>query len=170
MDDIWLHNVKINEVLSESYPQLGLNLWVIKIYGISDPIQILSAFLTWFGLGKTLADTYCVIRNGKGLGKASWIYVKTLFDVSIPTITTITSYVLVLSEDCMPAWFLLLASLGAHPVLRWIVYRKSLHKDEVITEAKSGSRHATVEFNTTLIILILLGHIPLIVSKRLSLM
>ena len=106
MDDIWLHNVKIMEIFSESFPQLALNLWVMKIYGISDPIQLVSATLAYFGGFKIQVDRLCLIRNSEDFGMASWSYVKSFLDFIIPWSTGFICYLIALSEDCMPAWVL----------------------------------------------------------------
>ena len=142
MDDIWLHNVKMCEIFSESIPQLALNLWVIKIYGISDPIQLLSALLAWIGHLKTSVDRLCFIRNGEDVGMASWNYVKSLFDLIIPFSTGFIGYLIGLSEDSQPAWSLLVAPLLTHPIISWIVSIVS-HKRRT-PNTKSSSIQFTV--------------------------
>ena len=171
LDDIWLHSVKLYEFMSESMPQLALNLWVIKIYGISDPIQLLSFFLAWFGLIKIQADRYCFIRNSEDLGIGSWNFVKSFLDVSIPVSSAFICFLLCLSEDCMPAWFLLIASLAAHPIQRWIgplcqkfTFKKA--KDIASPNAKSTSRHSTIQLNVKMIVSIPIAYIVLTVSKK----
>ena len=117
MDDIWLHNVKLVEVDSESFPQLALNLWVLKVYGVSDPIQLLSAILAFLGFFKISVDRLCFIRNGLDTGIASWNYIKSFLDLIIPFSTAFIFYLCLLSEDCITAWLLLGGPLLAHPVL-----------------------------------------------------
>ena len=165
MDDIWLHNVKINEVLSESYPQLALNLWVIKIYGVSDPIQLVSAVLAWVGLIKIIADRYCFIRNGQDVGMASWSYLKSFLDLIIPLSTVFIGYLIGLSEDCIPAWLLPVAALLAHPCSIWIVSMIN-HNRKNTPKTKSSSRHFSVSACTKMIIAVLMGYTFFIVSKK----
>ena len=160
MDDIWLHNVKMLEVNSESTPQMALNLWVIKIYGISDPIQLLSALLALIGVFKIQVDRYCFIRNGEDFGIASWTYVKSFLDLIMPFLTSFIGYLIGLSEDCIPAWLLLVAALLGHPILFLIVHKKHTPK------TKRSSSHYTVLSNTQMIIGILGSYTFLIVSKN----
>lgn len=170
-NDIWLHSVKLYECLSESMPQLALNLWVIKVYGISDPIQLLSALTAWFGLIKVQADRYCFIRNRENSEMASWSFAKSFFDVSIPVSSAFISFIMILSEDCLPAWVLLVGSLNAHPLLRWIVYHSFKNKeakDVVVPKAKNSSRHSTVHLNTTVMASLPISYIALAVSKKLT--
>ena len=164
MDDIWLHHVKMNEVCSESFPQSALNLWVLKIYGISDPIQIVSALLACFGLFKILVDRYFFIRNGQDIGIASWSYIKSFLDLIIPYLTGFIGYLIALSEDCMPAWSLLVAAVLAHPILYWIV--RIVNHTKHTPKTKSSSRHSTVYVNTQTIIAILIWYTFFIVSKN----
>ena len=150
-------------------PQMALNLWVVKIYGISDPIQLLSTILAYLGFSKIVADRLCFIRNGADLGMASWSFVKTFFDGSIPIYTGLIGLLLALSENCMPAWTLLLGSLGCHPTLILLGHRKIFSKktkDVVSSKAKkSSSKHYTDDFNKTIAFLQLLLYILLMVSK-----
>ena len=164
MDDIWLHNVKLVEVQSESSPQMALNLWVIKIYGISDPIQLLSAVLAYFGVIKIQVDRLCFIRNSENIGMASWSYVKTFLDLIIPFSNGFICYLCALSEDCFPAWLLLVGGLLAHPILFWIVSIVSPKKHTQRT--KRSSRHFSVYVYTQVIITILIGYTSFIVSKN----
>ena len=170
MDDIWLHSVKFYEVSSESQPQMALNLWVIKIYGISDPIQLLGVLTAWFGLIKVQADRYSLIRNRENFETASWSLAKSFFDVSIPVSSTFIGLLMHLSEDCTPAWFLLVASLAAHPLMRWIVYGKLKYKEAqengVVPKAKNSSRHSTVGLNAVVLFSTPLSYSVLAVSKR----
>ena len=160
MDDIWLHNVKITEVLSESLPQFSLNLWVIKIYGISDPIQVMSAILAYLGVAKIQVDRFCFIRNDEDVGMASWNYVKSFLDLIIPYSTGFICQLIALSEDCLPAWTLIGGALLAHPIIFWIVnYRKDAPK------TKSSSRHYSVYMYKFVILSIFTCYPFLIVSK-----
>ena len=149
MDDIWLHNLKLVEVLSESYAQMALNLWVIKTYGMSDPIQLLSFLLAYFGLIKIHADRYCFIRNGEDFGMASWSYINSFLDLIIPYLTGFIRCLIGLSEDCIPAWLLLGVSLQIHPILSWIV---STFRKKHISNTNISSRHFTVRAYTLMII------------------
>ena len=164
MDDIWLHNVKLVEVFSESFPQLTLNLWVIKIYGISDPIQLVSALLAFIGAFKINADRYCLVRNSEDFGIASWSFVKSFLDLSIPFSTGFIAYLVSLSEDCMPAWFLLVGALLVHPIISGIVGIVN-HKKHT-PKTKSSSRHFTIRSCTVMIISILIGYTFFIVSEN----
>ena len=157
MDDIWLHNVKLYEVISESFPQLALNLWVIKIHGISDPVQLLSAVLAYLSFFKIQVDRYCSLRNSEDFGKASWSWVKSFLVLSIPLSTGFICYLITLSEDCMPAWILLVGALMAHPVRHWIVNH---------IKPKRSSRQHTVSSNTLMIISILGDYSMFLVSKK----
>ena len=164
MDDIWLHEVKSMEVLSESYPQMALNLWVIKIYGVSDPIQLVSAVLAWVGLIKIVADRYCFIRNGQDIGMASWGFVQSFLDLIGPLLSGFFGYLISLSEDCMPAWVLLMGPLLTHPFLFWIVQIVN-HKKHT-PKTKSTSRHYSVYACTQMIIGMLRMYTFFIVSKN----
>ena len=164
MDDIWLHNVKIAEVSSESCPQMALNLWVIKIYGISDPIQLVSALLAFIGVLKIAVDRLCFIRNGQDIGMVSWSYVKSLLDLIISFLTGFIGYLICLSEDCMPAWVLLMGPLLTHPFLFWIVQIVN-HKKHT-PKTKSTSRHYSVYACTQMIIGMLRMYTFFIVSKN----
>ena len=164
MDDIWLHNVKITEVLSESLPQFALNLWVMKIYGISDPIQVMSAILAYLGFFKINADRLCFTRNGQDIGMASWSYVKSFLDLIIPLSTGFIGCLVSLSEDSQPAWLLLVGQILAHPILLWIV--QIVNRKKHIPKTKSSSRHFTVYVCTQIVIGMHIWYIFFIVSKK----
>ena len=164
MDDIWLHNVKINEINSESLPQFSLNLWVIKIYGISDPIQVMSAILANLGFFKINADRLCFTRNGQDIGMASWGFVQSFLDLIGPLLSGFFGYLISLSEDCMPAWVLLMGPLLTHPFLFWIVQIVNHKKHSPKT--KSSSRHFTVYVCTQIVIGMHIWYIFFIVSKK----
>ena len=164
MDDIWLQNIKLNEIFSESAPQFALNLWVIKIYGVSDPIQLVSATLAYFGGFKIQVDRLCLIRNSEDFGMASWSYVKSFLDSIIPWSTVFIFYLILLSEDCMPAWSVLLGALQAHPIISWTV-GIAIHKKHT-PKTKSTSRHFTVLSNTLMIISTLIGYTFFFVSTK----
>ena len=164
MDDIWLHNVKIAEVSSESCPQMALNLWVIKIYGISDPIQLVSALLAFIGVLKIAVDRLCFIRNGQDIGMVSWIYVKSFLESIIPFSTGIIACLISLSEDCQPAWLVLMGPLLFHPIIFWIVVIVAPKKHTPKT--KSSSRHIYVYSCTQMFITTLMCYTMFIVSKK----
>ena len=164
MDDIWLHNVKLYEIFSESGPQLALNLWAIKIYGVSDPIQLVSALLAYFGVFKISVDRLCFIRNSEDFGIASLSYVKSFLDVIIPFSTVFICYLIALSEDCLPAWLLLVGPLLAHPILFQIVTIVN-HKKHT-QKSKSSSGHFSVYVYTMAIIATFIGYAFFIVSEH----
>ena len=164
MDDIWLHNVKLMEVSSESYPQMALNLWVIKIYGVSDPIQLVSAILAFLGLVKIQVDRLCFIRNNEDFGMASWTYAKSFLDWIIPFSTAFIEHLMSLSADCIPSWILLIGPSLSHPILFWIsslVYQK-----KHTPKTKSSTRHFSVSGYTMVMIILFIGYTFFIVSKK----
>ena len=166
MDDIWLHNVKVVEIFSESFPQFALNIWVIKVYGVSDLIQLLSALLALIGLLKIQVDRLCLIRDGEEFGMASWSYVKSFLDLSIPWLTGFIFNLIGLSEDCMPAWLLLAGPFLAHPIISWIslIFNHKKHTPKT----KSSLRHYSVYAYTLQIISIFIGYTFFTVSKKSS--
>ena len=78
-----MHAIKGLEVFSESAPQLLLNLWIIKQYGVTDPIQIICAILSYVSLYKTLAERVSFIINGQDLGIFSMTFLKSIANLSV---------------------------------------------------------------------------------------
>ena len=116
-----MNAIKHAELNSEAIPQLALNLWVIKQFGVKDPIQIISAILSWIGALKHYSDRTSFIRNGEDLGIASWSFAKALVNLIIPSMTQFIALMLYLCEPCIPLWWTLWSFLFAHPTMGWLM-------------------------------------------------
>ena len=112
--------IKIAEILSESIPQLALNLWTIRTYGIQDPIQIISAILSLISYFKGHTELIACIINGENRGIACWTFIKTFGDLSISFFCTSISFLLYLSESCLPSWGIFVTMVSYHPVAGWL--------------------------------------------------
>ena len=78
-----MHDIKIMEIFSESVPQLSLNLWIIKQYGVSDPFQVISAILSFVSLHKSLAEREAFIIKGQDPSILSMAFIKSLANIMV---------------------------------------------------------------------------------------
>ena len=64
-DEIYLHNVKTYEALTESAFQLDLTFWVSLFVGIDDLVILVSASISFVTLTKCLASRLAAVRSNK---------------------------------------------------------------------------------------------------------
>ena len=103
-NDIFINNVKTNEVLSEATIQLALNGMVMSEFGISDKIQVISAMLSMFSIFKCLVDRYAFIRLGKDNGLFSFEFYKAIFDLFPLLASLFMLELLAWSDDTVPPY------------------------------------------------------------------
>ena len=140
------------EVFTESVPQLSLNLWTIKQYGVTDPIQVISAILSYFSLLKTLAERVALIINGQDLGILSMTFLKSIANLSIVFFSNLINLVFIMSEDAIPAWYILPISLGSHSGLARIIHPKKICFKLPKLMAENGKNRLTFYTNVGLIL------------------
>ena len=121
-----MHAIKSLEAFTESAPQLALNLWIIKQYGVTDPIQVISAILSFVSLCKTFVDRASFSINGQDLGILSKTFLKSVANWIVTILSALILLLFVMSEDVIPPWCLLLMSFGTHPVQGWIINPKKM--------------------------------------------
>ena len=144
-----MHAIKGLEVFSESAPQLLLNLWIIKQYGVTDPIQVISAILSCVSRYKTIAERISFIINGQDLGILSMTFLKSIANLIVVFFSNLIFLVYVMSEDTIPAWYIFAFSLGDHPVLAWI-WKMCFKFPKLLAE--NGKNNLTLYLNGTLIL------------------
>ena len=147
-----MHEIKNLEVFTESVPQLSLNLWIIKQYGVTDPIQVISAILSYVSLYKTLAERVSFIINGKDLGIFSMTFLKSIANLSVMFFSLLIILLFVMSEDAIPPWYLLPISLGSHSGLAWIIHPKKICFKLPKLIAENGKNRLTFYTNVGLIL------------------
>ena len=160
--DIFVHTVKTIEVVSESLPQLAMNLWIIKNYGITDNIQIMSGVLSIITFFKSLADKMSFIIHGKDVGILSMTFLKCWADLLIAFISVCTLSLHILSDDNIPPWLILVTFLLAHPVVAWITNPKIMCFK--LAKPENGKNHYTSNDNILCIIVVCLIYTFRVVS------
>ena len=117
INDIYLSNVKTFESLSESTLQLGFNGYVMKEFGVKDPlVQFGSASLSMLSIFRSMAARYAFIQYNKDPG-FSRNFFKALAILFFPTSTLFIFQLLSWTDKSMMSLLGMCQMIAFHPIL-----------------------------------------------------
>ena len=122
-DNVYLHNVKTYEGLTESAFQLDITFWMMYVYGIDELVVFFSATISFITMSKCLADRLATVRCNKEVEIFSWEFAKAFFDTIVVFLLCILGlmFLTISGEGAIPGNFamVLMVVLG-HPC-SWFV-------------------------------------------------
>ena len=122
-DEMYLHNIKTFEALTESAFQLDITVMIAYAQGVNDIFVLVSASISFITLSKCLASRLAAVRRNKEVEVLSWSFGKAFLDTIIVFVFGILGsiFITLSGEGHVPNALSMAFKYGCRHPLPWFI-------------------------------------------------